>query len=248
MSVSYRSLVTKMEAEIDKNLVDPKVRGWIMPNFSTTTEEDRVTAGILFMASTKKYFDYKFVLFCGIPTVTLDGTVADYKEIHRRLDKLEIYGLKDWGQMLKPILKQFITAKRGKPDREFWSRICHYKGDGSGPTYLSGWITAFCVFNKDGKKQGKYEAGKEWPLVDTDDIPPGIVEVDVTMDDNGVEHKTVMLAGSMGIEVGDGGYSLQPRSGWIIAFKNEESNPDLGPEGLNADGLGEFASTLFKSI
>jgi hypothetical protein len=55
----------------------------------------------------------------------------------------------------------------------------------------------------------------EWAQVDTDDIPPGIVEVDVTIDDNGSEYKAVMLAGSMEMEIGKGGYSLQPKSGKV---------------------------------
>jgi len=226
----YDRLVTSMEIEIDKNLVDPEVRNWIMPNFSTTTRDDRVTAGVVFMATMKKYFDYKMCLMCGIPSVTLDGTLEDWEEIHRRLDKLETYKLQDWRGMLNPILEQFIKAKRGEADKKFWSRICHYEGGGSGPTYLSGWITAFCLYDAEGQFQGKKETffgrlnkDDEWPLVETDDIPPGIVEVDVTVDDNGTEYKTVMLAGSMGMEIGGGGNSLKPKSGWVIALKGEET-------------------------
>jgi hypothetical protein len=139
-----------MENEIHKNLVDPEVRSWIIPNFSTTTTDDRVTTGVIFMASMKKYFHYKFCLECGIPSVTLDGTLEDWEKINRSLDKLENYKLKDWKESLNSILEHFIKAKRGYADKEFWSRICHYEGGGSGPTYLSGWITAFCLYDKDG--------------------------------------------------------------------------------------------------
>jgi hypothetical protein len=123
------------------------------------------------------------------------------------------------GKDVEANLEEFIKAKRGEADKEFWKRICHYEGGGSGPSYLSGWISVFCLFDKDGKLQGKFDDDKEWPRVDTDDIPTGIVEVDVTVDDHGKEYKTVMLAGSMGIEIGGEGYSLQPKSGWVIAIK-----------------------------
>jgi len=42
------------------------------------------------------------------------------------------------------------------------------------------------------------------------------------MDENGVECKTVMLAGSVEMGTGRGGYSLQPKSGWVIAIKENE--------------------------
>ncbi|CAL8075317.1 unnamed protein product [Orchesella dallaii] len=53
-TVSYSWLVNAMTDEIHKNLVDPQVKDWVLPNFSTTTENDKVTVGVVFMASMKK--------------------------------------------------------------------------------------------------------------------------------------------------------------------------------------------------
>lgn len=146
----YGYLVKAMSKEIDRHLIDPEVKKWILPNFSTTTDNDLVTIGVVFMASMKKYFDYKMCLMCGIPNITLEGTTDDWKEVQRRLGKLNAYKLEKWHGMLEPILQQFINAKEGKVDTDFWQKICHYEAGGSGPSYISGWITSFCVFDKEG--------------------------------------------------------------------------------------------------
>ncbi|CAL8089660.1 unnamed protein product [Orchesella dallaii] len=240
-------LLTK---EIDRNLIDPEVKKWILPSFSTTTDNDLVSIGVVFMATMKKYFDYKMCLMCGIPNVTLEGTVEDWENIHNRLGKLKEYNLAKWYDMLEPVMKQFVDAKRGKVDLDFWQRICHYQSGGSGPSHLSGWITVFCVFDKDGNWQenrpeqdwGDHFFGQpdeetrkrieeaklwrasltKWPRIESDDVPTGIVEVDVKIDDNGAEYNSVMFAGHVATEVKDDGCTLQPTLGWAMALKSDE--------------------------
>lgn len=149
-----------MSKEIDRNLLDPEVKQWILPNFSTTTDNDLVTVGVVFMATMKKYFTYGFQLLCGIPNVTLEGTFEDWENIHSRLEKLKEYKLERWYNMLEPVVKQFVNAKQGKVDVDFWQRIAHNEGGGSGPRYISGWVTVFCVFDKDGNWQGSVSSIK----------------------------------------------------------------------------------------
>ena len=40
---------------LEENAVDTGLRGWIMPDFSTTTRDDRVVAGVLMMGTLQKY-------------------------------------------------------------------------------------------------------------------------------------------------------------------------------------------------
>ena len=102
------------------------------------------------------YFEYTMCLMCGIPSVTLEGEKSDWERLLTRLDKLDSFGEepKAWAAMLRPILIRFVGAFDGEPDVDFWSRVCHYHSQGSGPSYLSGWITAFCVWSSEGKWQG----------------------------------------------------------------------------------------------
>ena len=69
-----------MRRELDKNVVDPSLRAWILPKFSTTTTTDGIVASVIMMSSMKNYFDYKFGLMCGLPSVTLEGEQEDWEE------------------------------------------------------------------------------------------------------------------------------------------------------------------------
>jgi hypothetical protein len=77
--------------------------------------------------------------------------------------------------------------------KDFWSRIVHWQGGGTGPSYLSGWITAFCARDAQGQPLFPLEAtslrgserhpdgqvcevdGVHHLGVDTSDIPNGYV-------------------------------------------------------------------------
>jgi hypothetical protein len=144
---------------IRENVVDPSLRAWIIPDFSTTTTNDTTVCSIVMMATLKEYFSYKFALRCGIPHVTLEGEKKDWENILQRLEKLKEYGVQTtaWYHLLVPIISRFVKAfdePHGKENIDFWQKVAHYEGGGSGPTFLSGWITAFCVFDAQGKWLG----------------------------------------------------------------------------------------------
>ncbi|KAI0545503.1 hypothetical protein F4679DRAFT_463462 [Xylaria curta] len=216
-----------MTREMENHIVDPELRQWIMPNFSTTEHKDMVTAAILMMGSMQKYFSYTMSLTCGIPSITLLGDRNDWVEIRRRLEFLPRLGEepRQFALLLSPILDYFILSF-DEPDSpfvvSFWSKIAD-KNSGSGPYYLSGWITAFCFWSADGKclyspPQGpvvtrRFGAtnpgcdldGVLFHRVNTKDIPEAFVSVPVKVNDNGVIHHTRMVAGLVGIEVSSSG-------------------------------------------
>ncbi|CAL8075355.1 unnamed protein product [Orchesella dallaii] len=148
-TVSYSSLINAMKDEINKKIVDPNVRKWILPGFSTTTEYHEVAVGVMFLTSMKKYFKYKFEMSCGIPVIFIEGTEWDWKNILRRLKKLKEYDLQLWYDLLHPIIKKFVAAKKRNIRQKFWRGIVD-RHAGSGVNYISGWITAFCVFDSEG--------------------------------------------------------------------------------------------------
>ena len=74
--------------------------------------------------------------------------------------------------------------------------------------------------------------GAIYHRTDTDSIPPGVVEVDVKLDDNGMKLDTLMTAGLAGTRVCDSGDKALSASGmrdtarpvlaWWIALKNHD--------------------------
>jgi hypothetical protein len=224
-----------MSDNIAENIKDPKVRKWIMPSFSTTTDTDRVVGAMVLMASMKKYFSYKMTLMCGLPSVTMLGTEEDWVDIANRAKELLKYDnskgyMKTWYSLLKPILDNFVSSIRGKPDLQWWNSCCTSLSRGSGPRYLSGWLTVFSVYNNDGewfencRYRGEHVQSK-WPVIESNDLAKGVVTVDVKVDDNGVKYDTVLTAGSSGYICLDK-YSIQPCITWTVCHKEKREMTD----------------------
>ncbi|KAJ6467775.1 hypothetical protein C8R45DRAFT_1019076 [Mycena sanguinolenta] len=155
--LDFAAMARQMTDLLATVVVDPTLRAWVMPDFSTTSVKDTTVGAIVMMSMLKSYFEYVFEgIECGIPRVTLDGTKADWEGILRRLEKLKEYGIETtaWYHLLVPVISRFVTAFDA-PDAasnvEFWQQVAHFVRGGSGPSYYSGWITAFCVFNEEGK-------------------------------------------------------------------------------------------------
>lgn len=194
-----------------------------------------------------RFFSYTNRLGCGLPSVTLEGEKADWEKLLVRLDKLPTFGSEPaaWAKMLRPILSRFVQAFDGKPDVDFWNRMCHHKA-GSGTHYLSGWITAFCVWSRKGKWQGpslelfdspqpeslehdtEYKRastplvldGVQYAVVDPrTELAVGFCQVDVKLDDNSELFDCSMLSGHIGSQVGGNGDTLRPLSAWFMFIK-----------------------------
>ncbi|KAF2492868.1 hypothetical protein BU16DRAFT_551599 [Lophium mytilinum] len=242
--LDFGKLSQDMADLIGKNVVDPELKRWIMPRFTTTTHDDKSVAAMVMMGTLQKYFDYTALGGCGFPSVTLMGEQADWEEILRRVKRLPRYGPEtaEWSSLLVPIIRRFI-ATFSAPDsqalKDFWLRVHHSAGvDGSGEreTY-SGWITAFCFWHhhKYTRKIMRVESvphdldgvdrkqlvldGVAYPIIAPESIPDGVVSVPVKVKDfaEEIEYATTFIAGSVGMTgMPSGGRlsTVQPRSGW----------------------------------
>lgn len=229
---NFGALAVQMTGLIAKNVVDPALREWVMPSFTTTTATDRVVAAILFMGAMQKYFSYRMVVDCGLPSITLLGEVEDWKEILKRLDKIDLLGEEPqrFAAMLRPVLQHMILSFEDPTSTDvatFWNTIVH-RTRGSGTDYLSGWLTAFCFWDADGKAKTRsmhYEFSGDvaFPTVKTKTVPAGFAFVPVEVDDNGNLYSATMVAGSVGIAALTQNASSTALR--ISSVLNEQQNP-----------------------
>ena len=65
--------------------------------------------------------------------------------------------------MLRSILTRFVSAFDGAPDTKFWSHVVNRDNRLCGTDFLSGWITAFCMWDCDGKRLGSQRSPPSTP-------------------------------------------------------------------------------------
>ena len=100
--------------EIRKNVGD-EIHSLLTPEFSTTGPVERAAAQIVLMDAFKEYFEYELHTLCGIPEITLEGTVDDWKKLREKTLSLAKFDLKWWTDAVEPILDEFVSSF-------FWKR------------------------------------------------------------------------------------------------------------------------------
>lgn len=140
-----------------------KKRDLFVSNFSTTGAIERAASEIVLFDAMQQYFDYSLLTMCGIPEITLLGTVEDWISIRTRVNNFAELVLpagskpasekkrQSWEKPFEPqhwekwitavvkILDKIILTAKGKIDLAFWESIYKING-GSGGPYVSGWI------------------------------------------------------------------------------------------------------------
>lgn len=115
-----------------------KTRDLVVSDFSTTTPAAKAASEIVLMDAMQAFFDYTVLTRCGIPQVTLLGTVADWRRLKAKFQALTELDLW-WTKGLAPIVDKIVESAEGKPDTKFWESFYKVNG-GSGGPYVTGWI------------------------------------------------------------------------------------------------------------
>ncbi|KAK6532584.1 hypothetical protein TWF281_006767 [Arthrobotrys megalospora] len=244
-TVNFGALAVRMGELIEENVIDPELRTWLLPNFTTTEENDRIVSSVLMMATLQSYFAYGMQLACGLPGVTMLGEKSDWEALLQKVDKFETFGEETtfFAKLLRPILKRFVMCfddPESQESKDFWQTVVSRHGGGSGPRYIGGWITAFCMWTSSGKMQyhtdrktwGKQVEtlsldGETYGLLQDHDVTGGYAHVPVELNDNGEMFDTVMLAGMVAIESRP---TVERDEKW------EHANKELKAEGKEYEG------------
>ncbi|KAH8587431.1 hypothetical protein B0O99DRAFT_556691 [Bisporella sp. PMI_857] len=244
-SANLGTLAQAMTGLIQENVKDPGLRDWIMPKFSTTTNEDSSVAAIIMMSTFQKYFEYVMTGGCGFPSVTLLGDKADWEEIRARIWKLATFHKEtaEWARLLSPTIEHMIATFE-EPEapyvKEFWMHAAYKAGEqgsGRGHVTVSGWLTAFCFWDEDGKRIIGYSedelredtwdatleerkpfvlGGIKFPMINPNQIPNSVATVPVVVKDYEEMkiYETTMAAGLVGMALSNNGTKVQPKNGW----------------------------------
>ena len=195
-------------------------------DFTTTTPTSRIAGQITIMESMKEFFKYKVVMtLCGIPEVTIEGTVEDWEKILTRLDYLSQYDLDWWTSELKPVIQKIIDTKKGEFDSAFWMNMVKYHEIGFYGSYdgIDGWILKFYPYKRDGKRSDFKE------IKGTGDLPSEIANVPFVFEVQDGARNVVATynmefwAGFMGVTQNKNTFSVKPEIGWAVNIPSNGS-------------------------
>jgi hypothetical protein len=193
-------------------------------NFSTTTQTSRIVSEITVMETVKEYFNYKILIAgCGIPKITIEGTIEDWEKVLQKTKYISKYKLKWWTDELEPILKQIIETKKGNFKKKFWMNMVksHTEKKYGSPTTINGWIIKFFPYTKEGKKTDLK------PISKINNLASELVKVPFILEDsmNNKSYKMEFWAGFIGLSQNKKDYTLKPEICWAINNK-EKFNPE----------------------
>jgi WD40 repeat protein len=205
-------------------------------DFSTTGSVERVVSQVVLMDALREYFDYSVKSICGIPTVTLEGTPADWSRLREKVEQLSRYGLDWWVQHLLPLCDQFVRAAQGSADRRFWQSIYKLR-EAYGADVINGWSCKLFPFIRNGST-GHYDLRN--PVFESDPdaektdrhapplgwirsevLPTGLSRVPLVLalpgqDGTRTKRKEVALtAGFLGVSQSPETLALRPVLGWV---------------------------------
>lgn len=109
-------------------------------DFSTTDPVTRATSRVVLMDALKEYFDYEMRCICGIPRVTLAGTVDDWRDVRRRVEALAEHDLGWWRDALIPLADKWVETAGGEVDRAFWQQMYVSISGYGGVEIVEGWV------------------------------------------------------------------------------------------------------------
>ncbi|KAM9985542.1 hypothetical protein ACTFIZ_009090 [Dictyostelium cf. discoideum] len=223
LDAPFDEITIEISNQIQSLIKDPSLKDWIIPNFTTTKESDKVAFSIVLMSTLKDYFKYTIQTACGLPQVTLHGEVNDWINLKERVLCLKKFDLIDkqmtrWCKFLIPIMDKFIESANGNLDIKWWNQIANLHQKSGGP-FLTGWISSFCVFDDLGNfeiKSSKTEIDSEWPIVNCTKISKGFVSAPIQLiDSDGTEYSSNIYAGHIASEIQDDSIII-PLIDWLI--------------------------------
>jgi hypothetical protein len=190
----------------------------IVADFSTTGAIEKAASEVVLMDAVQAYFSYEVHTRCGIPTVTLLGSVADWQKVKSKAAALAQFGgehLTAWLKKVDPILDQFVLAAEGKANERFWQDI--YKGQSmSGGLSMDGWLLRLFPYTKDWYGKQVKNPALNGNGVNASQLPSSLSSVPFIWDYYGNRLDYLFLAGFTGVAQDEQTLAVSPVIGWAV--------------------------------
>jgi hypothetical protein len=219
---SFENAIANFSSQI-RDATDPVLHETLVCDFSTTTPAIRTASEVAVMDTFSSYFSYIIRCICGIPKITITGTVEDWQRIRARIEVLATYDLEWWIARLRPILDEFVLAASGTPTPRFWQAI--YKPAKVYAAELAtGWITDLFPYLEDAPRRQRNPVLEhnrdEWALaaghgVKLSLFPSGLASATVRIA-RGSINKVDLVAGFFGVAQNRSDLALSPVISWSI--------------------------------
>lgn len=210
-----------------------KKRDLFVADFSTTGAVERAASEIVLFDAMQQYFDYSLMTLCGIPEITLLGSVEDWISIRTRAAVFAEFEAGAWASVLLPVLDKIVQTARGKIDVTFWESFYKHRG-GSGGPYITGWINVLFPYMEDQHWEtnartpvpNKYALNWEETLSrefhsgpPTNEFPSGLSMAPFVWNYLGTEIPMLFTAGFAGVSQDPITGAVRPAIGWAIGQK-----------------------------
>ena len=236
---TFKEFVEKIKENAGESMIK-----LITPSFSTTTPTIQVSSQIAIMSCFKNYF--KFIRLwggCGFPYINLEGTLNDYEELKRKVEKLMGYDIYDWIKELIIIIKKIVETKKGKIDIDFWKNMIineeAMEPRGSGEltkvNNIDGWLLNFYPyykiddsFERCEKLKRRKDFNKPIDVEHLKYLPEEFIEVPLTM-----LHKITLKETELSVKTGFLGMIqeknglIKPEIGWFISNMIDKGEAQL---------------------
>lgn len=169
---------------------------WMTIEFSTSQDEDQFIKSVMLSGQLSKYSYYNpNIKSSNLVDIEILGTITDWKKIYENLDKIldfkvehSNYNLEDWFLELKLFIDEFIKAKKGYIDVNYWSKFIYINKNIKEP-HICGQIIKLCQFYERNNKLEQLKVD----YIMSKDIHNESVVLPIKDDD-----KTRVVAGNIG--------------------------------------------------
>jgi len=198
---------------------------------------ERAASNVAVMDTVQSYFRYVVETRCGIPFITLKGSVEDWTAVAAKVRRLKEYGdLGWWLDEVTPIVDQFVAAAGGNVDLDFWGRL--YKSqEGSGSMEITGWLLKLLPLVRDDKEKlqrnpllgkptcepldmdcARYgQANVDYDAcIDSSVLPSSLSTVPFIWEYLGEKFDYQFVAGIVGFTQNESDGALCPQMGWAV--------------------------------